>query len=75
MKAFFAKAAAKISDASPEILTGVGIVCLLTAGVLACLETQSVDDILDEQEEKRKAIIENHSEEELQLPAVKPRWQ
>lgn len=76
MKAFFAKAAAKISDASPEILTGVGIVCLLTAGVLACLETQSVDDILDEQEEKRKAIIENHSEEELQLPAVKSelRW-
>ena len=76
MKAFFARAAASIKDASPEILMGVGIVSLVAAGVLACLETQSAGDILDEQEEKKAQIIENHSVEEQELPEVKHelRW-
>lgn len=68
---FLIKAGAKLSDASPDILMVVGIGSLFAAGVVACLKTQSLNDILDEQQEKTDEIVENHSEDELQLPEVK----
>lgn len=69
--ALFKTVGSKISEASPDLLVGVGLVSLVAAGAMAVVETRKLDDILDEQAEKHNQITEHHSEEEAQLPAVK----
>lgn len=56
---------------NPKLMLGVGITAFVGAGVWACVKTLKLPTILDEQGEKQDEIIENHSEEELQLPEVK----
>lgn len=56
---------------NPKLMLGVGITAFVGAGVWACVQTLKLPTILDEQGEKQDEIIENHSEEELQLPEVK----
>ena len=48
----------KISQKSPEILVGVGIVSTIAGVVLACKETLKVDDILDNHKETLDRIHE-----------------
>lgn len=69
--ALFKTVGSKISESSPDLLVGVGLVSLVAAGAMAIVETRKLDDILDEQAEKHNQITEHHSEEEAQLPAVK----
>lgn len=61
----------KVSYASPDILMVVGIGCLIGAGVKAACDTKNAMDILDEATDEIAKINENHTEEEMQLPAVK----
>lgn len=53
---------------SPEILTGLGVVGVITGTVLACKETKNVDPIIDEHKEILEQIHsdtdENYSEKE-----------
>lgn len=61
-----------ISAASnPKLLIGLGIGGFIAATVWACAQTLKVENILDEQNDKLDDIIENHAEEELELPEVK----
>ena len=56
---------------NPKLLVGFGIGLFISAGVTACVQTLKVEKILDDQNAKLDEIIENHTEEELQLPEVK----
>ena len=56
---------------NPKVMLTAGIVTMVGAGVLACVQTIKLEKIVDEQNEKLDEITENHSEEELELPAVK----
>lgn len=60
-----------ISNNTSDILTIGGIVLLFAAGVKAAKDTENAIDILDEQQELIDDINEEHTEEEMQLPAVK----
>lgn len=66
-----AKIGVKLSNASPEILVGAGIATMVAGAIVAVKSTKKANDILQEQAEKHDAIVENHSEEEQQLPVVK----
>ena len=48
----------KVEKHSPEILMGVGVVGVVTAGVMACRATMKLNDILDEAVETREKIKE-----------------
>ena len=41
---------------SPEILMGVGTVGVITAGVMACVQTRKLDDVLNEHEDRLNRI-------------------
>ena len=56
---------------NPKLMLGLGITAFVGAGIWACAQTLKLPDILDEQAAKQDEIVENHSEEELQLPEVK----
>lgn len=56
---------------NPKLLLGLGIAGFVGAGVFACVQTLKLEKIVDEQNDILDEITENHSEEELQLPAVK----
>ncbi len=61
----------KIAYASPDILMWAGMGFLIGAGVKAVFDTRNAIDILDETNDKLDEIAEQHTEEEMQLPAVK----
>lgn len=56
---------------NPKLLLGLGIAGFFGAGVWACVQTLKLETIIDEQNDIQDKIVENHSEEELQLPEVK----
>lgn len=56
---------------NPKLLIGAGIGLFVGAAVWGCVQTLKVEGIVDEANEKIDDIIENHSEEELELPEVK----
>jgi hypothetical protein len=56
---------------NPKLLIGAGIGLFVGAAVWGCVQTLKVEDIVDEANEKIDDIVENHSEEELELPEVK----
>lgn len=56
---------------NPKLMLGLGIAGFVGAGVWACVQTVKLETIIDEQNDIQDAIIENHSEEELQLSEVK----
>lgn len=56
---------------NPKLLLGLGIAGFVGASVYACVKTVKLEKIIDEQNDIQDKIIENHSEEELQLPEVK----
>lgn len=67
---FLIKVGMGLKEASPDIMVWGGIITLVAAGAVVYKQTTTLPDILDEQEEKENEIIENYSEEELELPAV-----
>jgi hypothetical protein len=48
MRIAFNRAGLKLRKYSPQILTGLGVIGLVTGGVMACKATMKVNDILDE---------------------------
>ena len=56
---------------NPKLLIGAGIGLFVGAAVWGCVQTLKVEGIVDEANEKIDDIVENHSEEELELPEVK----
>lgn len=56
---------------NPKLLIGAGIGLFVGAAVWGCVQTLKLEDIVDEANSNIDEIIENHSEEELQLPEVK----
>lgn len=56
---------------NPKLLLAGGIIGFVGAGVWACVQTIKLETIIDEQNDIQDKIVENHSEEELQLPEVK----
>lgn len=56
---------------NPKVLVVAGIGGFVIAGIWACAQTLKVEKIVDEQNSKQDAIIETHSEEELQTPEIK----
>ena len=56
---------------NPKLMLGLGIAGFVGAGVWACVQTVKLETIIDEQNDIQDKIVENHSEEELQLPEVK----
>ena len=56
---------------NPKLLLAGGIIGFVGAGVWACVQTVKLETIIDEQNDIQDKIVENHSEEELQLPEVK----
>lgn len=59
----FGRAGLKLKKYSPEILVGVGIVGVVTSGVMACKATTKIDEVLEETEvnlEKTRDYVEEH---------------
>ena len=56
---------------NPKTLTIGGIGLFVAAGVWACVQTVTAEDIVDEANDIIDDIRENHSEAELELPEVK----
>lgn len=56
-----------VKDKSPEILTGLGVVGVITGTVLACKETKKVDPIIEEHKETLEQIhsVSNSEKEEV----------
>lgn len=50
----------KIKKYSPELLLGIGIVCIVGGTVAACASTLKLDDVLDDHEEKMEDILSAH---------------
>ena len=56
---------------NPKVLLTAGIIGFVGAGVWACAQTLKLEKIVDKQNDILDEITENHTEEEMQLPAVK----
>lgn len=55
---FLKRTGLKLKKYSPEILTGIGIISMVSATIIACKETENLDDILDEHKENMNILHE-----------------
>lgn len=71
MPGFLIKTGLFLKEQAPNIAIIGGMIAEGFAGYMIYRQTTTLPDILDEQQEKMDELIEEHSEEELELPSVK----
>ena len=71
ISAFFKKIETQMVKHSPEILTGIGITGMITAGVMAVRATPKALDLLSEIHEKVKYKAKQHRFLDAALPKRK----